>query len=75
MYSSCENFITVSHDDENVIMRIINAYNQGRLFDEFVPCPKTFGTNEDDAKLGATLKKAHGGWVYRNREIFEEVWC
>ena len=51
MYFTCENKITVSHDDQNVIMHIIKAYNQGRLFDEFVPCPKVLGRSEHDATV------------------------
>ena len=35
----CSNTITLSHKDPAMIDRAIKAFNEGTLFNEFVPCP------------------------------------
>jgi hypothetical protein len=31
--------ITITHEDPKVLRRLVRAFNKGRLFDEFIPCP------------------------------------
>jgi hypothetical protein len=36
----CHNDITVTHEDPKVVRRFVLAFKKGKLFDEFIPCPK-----------------------------------
>lgn len=36
----CSNIATLEHDDPAMIKRAIEAFDDGRLFQEFVPCPQ-----------------------------------
>jgi hypothetical protein len=69
-YFTCENKITVAHDDQRVINRMIKAYYQDRLFEEFVPCPNNFGRNEYGATNGRAGKKMLGMVDHPNRETW-----
>jgi hypothetical protein len=35
----CNNVLTITHDDATEIQRAIKAFNEGRLLEEFLPCP------------------------------------
>jgi hypothetical protein len=35
----CNNSVTFTHSDPEQIARVVKAYNDERLFDEFLPCP------------------------------------
>lgn len=36
----CQNSVVLSHQDPEVLARVVKAFNEKRLLDEFVPCPK-----------------------------------
>jgi hypothetical protein len=40
MTNWCENLVTIANDDRDVVKAIVNAFEQDKLFDAFVPCPK-----------------------------------
>lgn len=45
MPNFCENLVTFSHPDPNMIKRVVDANNEGCLFQEFVPCPEELSEN------------------------------
>lgn len=40
----CYNSVTIRHEDPEMIARIIKGYSQGKLFEEFLPCPAELKT-------------------------------
>ena len=51
----CNNNLTLTHSDPQMIRRAVQAINDGRLFQEFVPCPSalldtTAGSHGDPEK-------------------------
>jgi hypothetical protein len=40
MTNWCKNLVTIANDDRDVVKAIVNAFEQDKLFDAFVPCPK-----------------------------------
>ena len=48
----CGNRLTLTHNDPKMINRAIKAYEEGRFFDEFVPCPEEL--KEIEVKPGST---------------------
>lgn len=43
----CLNTLTVKHDDKAALDRFVNAYNEGRVCNEFIPEPKAVTENTD----------------------------
>lgn len=39
MPNDCENKLRISHQDKNMIMRLINALNEEKFLEEFIPTP------------------------------------
>lgn len=59
MANWCENRITIWNDDPIVIKRIIDAFERGALFDEFIPCPKELFASKSPAYKQRMIEK-HG---------------
>lgn len=45
MPNYCDNIVTITHDDPTKIKRVVKAFNNGKLFQEFIPIPNEL---EDD---------------------------
>jgi hypothetical protein len=71
----CNNTLTLTHDDPNMIARAKQAFIDGRLLDEFIPVPQelrettagAYGDPKEQAKLeaqtAANIKKyGYGNW-------------
>ena len=61
----CENSVTFTHEDPQQIQRLVAAYNEGTLFNEFMPLPEdlretTSPTPEADLDKAALLIEKHG---------------
>jgi hypothetical protein len=57
MSYECENTLTVSHGDPQVIKRIVKAYQGKRLFEEFIPCPKDLLENPSPMRNKRTARR------------------
>jgi hypothetical protein len=67
----CRNKLNISHDDPRVIRRIANAFNNKKLFSEFIPCPKELeelcspAANERTAKKMIKKYGAEDWYIWR----------
>jgi len=50
----CNNSVTFTHEDPEQIARVVKAYNDERLFDEFLPCPPEL---REETAVGANFVK------------------
>ena len=51
----CNNNLTLTHSDPAMIQRAVTAYQEGKLLQEFIPCPQEllettaqFGANDQE---------------------------
>jgi len=68
MPNYCENQATFTHTDPKQIQRIIEAYNNNKLFDEFVPCHPDLLRESENKQQEKSIKKeninkyGYGDW-------------
>lgn len=66
----CANSVTFEHDDPDMIKRAVAAFNDGRLFQEFVPCPQELldgvSPAAEDVAAANIEKHGHADWY---------TWC
>jgi hypothetical protein len=58
MTNWCKNLVTIANDDRDVVKAIVNAFEQDKLFDAFVPCPKELENVRACSRTRGSLK----GW-------------
>jgi hypothetical protein len=66
MSNCCVNKLTVKHKDPSIIERIVNAFNRGELYDEFIPCPKELLNDRSPSKRAARKFTERYGAASRN---------
>lgn len=68
----CENSVTLRHTDPAMIKRVVDGYNNDKLFGEFFPCPEEL-TDTVSGSVGAPdsqEQQDHVAKVKDNREKF-----
>lgn len=63
MTNWCENVLILAHKDPSMVARAVEAFENGRLLEEFVPMPKEYleaGHPSCDPKAERVLAKKHG---------------
>lgn len=58
----CSNTLTLTHEDPAQIQRAVDAFNAGKLFQEFLPCPEALldGTAPADGAAAAANIEKYG---------------
>lgn len=56
----CDNVLEVSHEDPKQIDRIVQAFNDQRLCDEFIPVPEALKGSTADGSVNADLQAKTG---------------
>jgi len=80
----CQNTAVFKHEDANQVTKLIAAFNDGCLFNAFVPCPEDLheeteiGENfmeRDAARIAANIKKhGYSSWYDWNIENWGTKW-
>lgn len=65
----CQNVVTLHHSDVNMINRAVTAYNEDKLFNEFVPCPP----EEEENWYNWSLSNWGTKWEARSADNVERI--
>ena len=63
----CNNSVTFTHEDPAEIMRLVKAFNEEKLFNEFIPCPPAL---HETVEMGEGYNERHLAKETANREAY-----
>jgi hypothetical protein len=61
----CNNSVTFTHEDPAEVMRLVKAFNEERLFNEFITCPPAL---HETVEIGEDYNERHEAKEAANRE-------
>ena len=67
MPNYCQNSTTFTHEDTEQVSRLIKAFNEGRLFGEFIPCPQEL---HETVEIGENYHERSEAKEAANREKY-----
>lgn len=63
----CNNSVTFTHEDPAEVARLVKAFNEERLFNEFVTCPPAL---HETVEIGENYNERHAAKEAANREAY-----